>query len=142
MTTGENTHGCDYFTSPFLLPQLYNSTGNKFFDSSVSRDVGRLYVATVTTSVAPAACVRTSWLSSALLLNDRSPRFGGPFHPSLTVLGSTWWIRTREKKPGSNPVPSARQRARNFYCFGETIPRGFVNLSARLTRHTIHVQVD
>lgn len=81
---------------------------NRFFDSSVGQDVGRLYVATVITSVAPAACVRISWLSSAILLNDRSPRFGGPFHPSLAVLGSTWRIRTREKKPGSNPVLSAR----------------------------------
>ena len=26
MTTGEDTHGCDYFTSLFLLPQLCNST--------------------------------------------------------------------------------------------------------------------
>ncbi|AST21947.1 hypothetical protein CEY17_15085 [Corynebacterium glutamicum ATCC 14067] len=26
MTTGEDTHGCDYFTSIFLLPQLCNST--------------------------------------------------------------------------------------------------------------------
>lgn len=26
MTTGEDTHGCDYITSPFLLPQLCNST--------------------------------------------------------------------------------------------------------------------
>ena len=27
MTTGEDAHGCDYFTSLFLLPQLCNSTG-------------------------------------------------------------------------------------------------------------------
>ena len=26
MTTGEDTHGCDYFTSLFLLPQLCNNT--------------------------------------------------------------------------------------------------------------------
>ena len=26
MTTGEDAHGCDYFTSLFLLPQLCNST--------------------------------------------------------------------------------------------------------------------
>ncbi|AST19398.1 hypothetical protein CEY17_00625 [Corynebacterium glutamicum ATCC 14067] len=26
MTTREDTHGCDYFTSIFLLPQLCNST--------------------------------------------------------------------------------------------------------------------
>ncbi|MGV0326768.1 hypothetical protein ACUY2E_07455 [Corynebacterium confusum] len=26
MTTGEDTHDCDYFTSLFLLPQLCNST--------------------------------------------------------------------------------------------------------------------
>ena len=26
MPTGEDTHGCDYFTSLFLLPQLCNST--------------------------------------------------------------------------------------------------------------------
>ena len=26
MTTGEDTHGCDYFASLFLLPQLCNST--------------------------------------------------------------------------------------------------------------------
>ncbi|AJK70107.1 hypothetical protein B840_12695 (plasmid) [Corynebacterium marinum DSM 44953] len=26
MTTREDTHGCDYFTSLFLLPQLCNST--------------------------------------------------------------------------------------------------------------------
>ena len=26
MTTGEDTRGCDYFTSLFLLPQLCNST--------------------------------------------------------------------------------------------------------------------
>ena len=26
MTTGEDTHGCDYFTPLFLLPQLCNST--------------------------------------------------------------------------------------------------------------------
>ena len=26
MTTGEDTHGCDYFTSRFLLPQLCNNT--------------------------------------------------------------------------------------------------------------------
>ena len=26
MTTGENTHGCDYITSLFLLPQLCNNT--------------------------------------------------------------------------------------------------------------------
>ena len=29
MTTGEDTHGCDYFTSLFLLPQLCNSTSVK-----------------------------------------------------------------------------------------------------------------
>ena len=77
-------------------------------DSSVGQDVGRLYVVAAITSTTPAACVRISWLSSAILLNDRSPRLGGPFHPSLAVLGSTWRIRTREKKPGSNPVLSAR----------------------------------
>ena len=27
MTTREDTHGCDYFMSIFLLPQLCNSTG-------------------------------------------------------------------------------------------------------------------
>ncbi|EEI17174.1 hypothetical protein HMPREF0298_1031, partial [Corynebacterium lipophiloflavum DSM 44291] len=26
MTTGEDAHGCDYFTLVFLLPQLCNST--------------------------------------------------------------------------------------------------------------------
>ncbi|AJK70075.1 hypothetical protein B840_12535 (plasmid) [Corynebacterium marinum DSM 44953] len=26
MTTGEDTHGCDYFTPVFLLPQLCNNT--------------------------------------------------------------------------------------------------------------------
>ena len=26
MTTGEDTHGCDYFTLLFLLPQLCNNT--------------------------------------------------------------------------------------------------------------------
>ncbi|ARB88432.1 hypothetical protein FRC0126_00160 [Corynebacterium diphtheriae] len=26
MTTGKDTHDCDYFTSLFLLPQLCNST--------------------------------------------------------------------------------------------------------------------
>jgi len=26
MPTGEDAHGCDYFTSIFLLPQLCNST--------------------------------------------------------------------------------------------------------------------
>ena len=26
MTTREDTHGCDYFTSPFLLPQPCNNT--------------------------------------------------------------------------------------------------------------------
>ena len=29
MTTGEDTHGCDYFTPVFLLPQLCNSTARK-----------------------------------------------------------------------------------------------------------------
>ncbi|WP_087063407.1 hypothetical protein [Corynebacterium glutamicum] len=27
MPTGEDAHGCDYFTPVFLLPQLCNSTG-------------------------------------------------------------------------------------------------------------------
>ncbi|WP_458488879.1 hypothetical protein [Corynebacterium sp. ZY180755] len=29
MTTGEDTHGSDYFTPIFLLPQLCNSTQTK-----------------------------------------------------------------------------------------------------------------
>src|SRR5699024_5395929 len=31
ITTREDAHGCDYFTSLFLLPQLCNSTRNSYF---------------------------------------------------------------------------------------------------------------
>ncbi|WP_185969519.1 hypothetical protein [Corynebacterium glutamicum] len=41
MTTGEDTHGCDYFTSIFLLPQLRNSTAAPVVVSLVSTGVGR-----------------------------------------------------------------------------------------------------
>src|SRR5699024_4214409 len=37
MTTGEDTHGCDYFTSLFLLPQLCNSTCGNNLQSCLSQ---------------------------------------------------------------------------------------------------------
>ncbi|WP_186539800.1 hypothetical protein [Corynebacterium glutamicum] len=40
MTTGEDTHGCDYFTSIFLLPQLCNSTGESICRSDLEVVVG------------------------------------------------------------------------------------------------------
>ncbi|MCT1628337.1 MFS transporter [Corynebacterium sanguinis] len=36
MTTGEDAHGCDYFTSIFLLPQLCNSTIRNITETSSS----------------------------------------------------------------------------------------------------------
>ena len=52
MTTGEDIHGCDYFTSLFLLPQLCNSIKTVFPDL-VSRKFtadkpNRLYVGDIT----------------------------------------------------------------------------------------------
>lgn len=38
MTTREDTHGCDYFTSLFLLPRLCNSTLERMGEST------RIYV--------------------------------------------------------------------------------------------------
>ena len=46
MTAGEDTHGCDYFTSLFLLPQLCNSTiprglsAGRFLSIMVNRVLG------------------------------------------------------------------------------------------------------
>ena len=39
MTTGEDTHGPDYFTPVFLLPQLCNSTVEATIDYSTDETV-------------------------------------------------------------------------------------------------------
>jgi len=41
MTTGEDTHGCDYFTSLFLLPQLCNSTWSNNPTERLNREIRR-----------------------------------------------------------------------------------------------------
>ncbi|MGP5242543.1 hypothetical protein ACTXLC_12510, partial [Corynebacterium flavescens] len=47
--TGEDTHGCDYFTSIFLLPQLCNSTDRDMM--SVSHGTAIRTITTYTTGV-------------------------------------------------------------------------------------------
>src|SRR5699024_9200855 len=36
VTTGEDTHGCDYFTSLFLLPRLCNSTQQRMLEAAAT----------------------------------------------------------------------------------------------------------
>ncbi|MFO6505925.1 Lrp/AsnC family transcriptional regulator [Corynebacterium freneyi] len=52
MTTGEDTHGCDYFTSLFLLPQLCNSTELIQVDATMpNKDIA------AKVGVAPSTCL-------------------------------------------------------------------------------------
>ena len=41
MSTREDTHGCDYFTSLFLLPQLCNSTVRTSFQRYCATALGK-----------------------------------------------------------------------------------------------------
>lgn len=95
MTTGEDTHGCDYFTLLFLLPQLCNSTVH----TVIRWMSNRRQMETMLSPFARAVLIASTWLSVRGVL---ARRLG-----FATTLGSS-----STASCGSSPTPSfARSHA-------------------------------